>query len=78
MLTDAYGQTQYAEGAGGGGGGRGGYSTNIVTATAAAMYAQETVIVEDESGFFDGGAFSRQSIAWELLLSCLALSLVCL
>lgn len=75
MLTDSSGQTQYAGGNGNGIGGFGagagngglGYSTNTVTATAAAMYAAETVVVED-------GAFSRQHIAWELLLACIGLT----
>lgn len=83
MLTDTNGRTQYAGGDALGTGARGaGYSTNTVTATAA-MYAQETVVVdadsaEDDSSWFSDGASSRQVITWELLLVCVGVSLVIL
>lgn len=87
MLTDANGRTQYAGGGTVGAGvGAGGaeYSTNTVTATAA-MYAQETVVVDADSGddgsdssWFSDGASSRQVITWELLLVCIGVSLVLL
>ena len=75
MLTDASGKTQYA-------GGRGGLSTSYVTATAAAMYAQETVIVDADAdggnSWFSDGATSRQVITWKLMLWCVGISLVLL
>ena len=72
MVTDSYGRTQLA-GAAAGAGAAGQYYTNIVTATAAAVYAQA-----EETVYLDDGAFSRHPITWELLLISIGISLVIL
>lgn len=61
MVTDTYGRTMMGDGS---------EYTNTVTATAAAMYAGETIVIDGSNG-----AVSGCSIAWWLMVTCLYLGM---